>query len=405
MRGVLSYRACLFEAATIERLIPQYMEILRQFMASPRSRLSAIRLSPIEQAQPERRQELSAPVTAQVGVTDQSRSGDAGRPGTLSMERRPAGRELRGDAAHSWFADDMLHGQHHGSELFCVVPLRVVDGGVPLFCVHPAGGHVFAYQNFAGHLDARWSIHGVISRATNDPELELSSLERMATHYASEICTVQREGPYHLLGWSMGGVLALSVAHCLERAGQQVAFVGLIDSFPGGPRSGGEDPLHGVLLVLGAMFTEVFDALPPEDKEQLRDELTRLPAAERLSRALEWCRSRGAPIGDVPMEHLHGRLRLAETHVRLLHDHTPPCIDAPLHVWWAREHQEQHPDWAAHTRARVHVEIVDGNHFTMVRPGRCEALIRSVNRQLDIADRKSQLGTSPRSVGHGEPVE
>jgi len=42
---------------------------------------------------------------------------------------------------------------------------------------------------------------------------------------------MQPSGPYHLLGWSLGGALSLLVAAELEQRGAQVAFVGLVDSY------------------------------------------------------------------------------------------------------------------------------------------------------------------------------
>jgi thioesterase domain-containing protein len=42
---------------------------------------------------------------------------------------------------------------------------------------------------------------------------------------------VQASGPYHLAGWSLGGVVAYEMAQQLRRAGEEVDFLGLIDSY------------------------------------------------------------------------------------------------------------------------------------------------------------------------------
>ena len=42
---------------------------------------------------------------------------------------------------------------------------------------------------------------------------------------------MQPEGPYHLIGWSLGGTLAAMIAARLEADAQTVAFLGLIDPF------------------------------------------------------------------------------------------------------------------------------------------------------------------------------
>ena len=41
--------------------------------------------------------------------------------------------------------------------------------------------------------------------------------------------TVQRSGPYHLIGFSMGGTIAWEMAGQLHDAGEQVAFLALLD--------------------------------------------------------------------------------------------------------------------------------------------------------------------------------
>ena len=59
----------------------------------------------------------------------------------------------------------------------------------------------------------------------------MSSYGNSATDYVERIRTIQPMGPYYLVGWSLGGALAMEVAHQLEQAGRNVAFLGLLDSY------------------------------------------------------------------------------------------------------------------------------------------------------------------------------
>ena len=88
----------------------------------------------------------------------------------------------------------------------------------------------------------------------HDPDREYDSLEAMAAHYAALIQAHQPEGPYHLLGWSMGGLLAMAVARQLEDEKQPVAFVGLLDThLPSHDAfSWEQDPLLGLVLACGS---------------------------------------------------------------------------------------------------------------------------------------------------------
>ncbi|OOV16415.1 hypothetical protein SM007_38400 [Streptomyces avermitilis] len=56
----------------------------------------------------------------------------------------------------------------------------------------------------------------------------------MAADYAEQIRTVQPAGPYRLLGWSIGGVIAQAVATRLQELGEDVEFLALLDAYPGG---------------------------------------------------------------------------------------------------------------------------------------------------------------------------
>ncbi|TKI91273.1 hypothetical protein FC695_33100, partial [Bacillus cereus] len=40
------------------------------------------------------------------------------------------------------------------------------------------------------------------------------------------------EGPYTLLGWSFGGIVAFEMARKLEELGDKVSFLGLLDVHP-----------------------------------------------------------------------------------------------------------------------------------------------------------------------------
>jgi aspartate racemase len=57
------------------------------------------------------------------------------------------------------------------------------------------------------------------------------SVENLAAHYIAEMQTVQRRGPYTLLGHSVGGVVAYEMAQQLHAAGEAVDFLGLLDTY------------------------------------------------------------------------------------------------------------------------------------------------------------------------------
>ncbi|WP_256327820.1 non-ribosomal peptide synthetase [Nitrosospira sp. Nl5] len=112
----------------------------------------------------------------------------------------------------------------------------------PLFCIHAGLGTVFDYQPLARQLQAKRTVYGLPCRMLADHTYNDVSLDQMAKDYSGIIRSMQPEGTYHLLGWSLGGTLAAMIAARLEAEGQTVAFLGLIDSFiPGDEQSESDD--------------------------------------------------------------------------------------------------------------------------------------------------------------------
>ncbi|MEU0542173.1 amino acid adenylation domain-containing protein [Nocardia sp. NPDC005978] len=119
-----------------------------------------------------------------------------------------------------------------GSRLDHVLELRRGGGAAPLFCIHPVGGTAWQFGPLARLLRGDRPIIGVQSPALRDNRFQVGTLDDLARHYLASIRRIQPHGPYHLLGYSLGGVIAHAVAALLEQAGETIAYVGLIDSHP-----------------------------------------------------------------------------------------------------------------------------------------------------------------------------
>ncbi|MFT3900821.1 MAG: non-ribosomal peptide synthase/polyketide synthase [Gordonia sp. (in: high G+C Gram-positive bacteria)] len=113
-----------------------------------------------------------------------------------------------------------------------VIPLRPSGDEAPLFCIHPADGLAWAYGELVPHLPGR-PVYGLQDPAVVAGEERLDSIEAFAERYLAEIKAIAPEGPYHLLGWSLGGVIAFEIATRLRAAGEEVAFLGLMDPAAG----------------------------------------------------------------------------------------------------------------------------------------------------------------------------
>ena len=112
-----------------------------------------------------------------------------------------------------------------------VITLRGEGSRAPLFCVHPAGGLAWFYGGLAPHLRDR-PIYGLQDPHVVTGEPSVTDARALARRYVEEIRRVQPHGPYHLLGWSVGGVIAHAMATHLVELGEGVAYLGIMDSRP-----------------------------------------------------------------------------------------------------------------------------------------------------------------------------
>ena len=56
-------------------------------------------------------------------------------------------------------------------------------------------------------------------------------MEDLAAHYLAQIRQLQPNGPYYFLGYSFGGSLAFEMSQQLRAVGQEVALLGMLDTF------------------------------------------------------------------------------------------------------------------------------------------------------------------------------
>jgi len=102
----------------------------------------------------------------------------------------------------------------------------------PLFCFHALSGMGWEYARLLPGLDADQPVIALQARRLGGTQDVPGSVEEMADDYLAEIRKIQPHGPYHLLGWSFGGLVAHAVAARLEAVWEEVALLALLDAHP-----------------------------------------------------------------------------------------------------------------------------------------------------------------------------
>ena len=118
---------------------------------------------------------------------------------------------------------------HHGESI--VVPVRPEGNLPPLFCIHGGDGGVFFYRDLAEVFPLGRPLLAIESPALSaDQEVAPVPVEITAAEYILALREFQPVGPYHLAGYSYGGLLVYEIARQLIEAGDTIAFVGLFDT-------------------------------------------------------------------------------------------------------------------------------------------------------------------------------
>ncbi|MEC0210153.1 amino acid adenylation domain-containing protein [Paenibacillus ehimensis] len=104
-------------------------------------------------------------------------------------------------------------------------PMKLNERGrMNVFCFPPSAGYGIVYAEMARMLEEQYVVYAF------DFIEGWRDYEEMLNRYVDAIVSVQREAPYVLLGYSLGGSLAFEVAKTMERRGYAVSDILLIDA-------------------------------------------------------------------------------------------------------------------------------------------------------------------------------
>ncbi|TCJ99079.1 non-ribosomal peptide synthetase [Nocardia alba] len=271
-------------------------------------------------------------------------------------------------------ADDS--GDDSGDDAFAVLlPLRAGGTGAPLFCIHPVGGVSWSFAGLARHLAPQRPIYGLQSPALTADEPLPATIEDWARRYIAAIREVQPEGPYHLLGWSLGGLLAHAVATGLQADGDQVAQLAMMDSWLGDGPEDTSMPTVGDLLGGLAGTDLAFDA----------DGLA--AAAADL----------GGPLAALDRGRIARIIDAATASMGMVDDYRPRRFDGDL-VYFAAAVDDPSgsrgaASWVTAVDGVVHRYRIDATHWAMAG----EAALAAIASVLDGSGTHGLVGRDPAS--------
>ncbi|MFD6395686.1 non-ribosomal peptide synthase/polyketide synthase [Nocardia sp. NPDC060249] len=235
-----------------------------------------------------------------------------------------------------------------GDDAFAVLlPLRAGGTGAPLFCIHPVGGVSWSFAGLTRHLDPQRPIYGLQSPALTADEPLPATIDDWARRYIAAIREVQPQGPYHLLGWSLGGLLAHAVATGLQADGEQVARLAMMDSWLG------DGPEQTTMPTVG----DLLGGLAGDDLAFDTDGLAAAAAGI------------GGPLAALDRDRVTRIIDAATASMRMVDDYRPRRFDGDL-VYFAATVDDPSgsrgaASWATAVDGTIHRHGIPATHWAM----------------------------------------
>ncbi|MDG3010624.1 amino acid adenylation domain-containing protein, partial [Rhodococcus sp. D2-41] len=264
-----------------------------------------------------------------------------------------------------------------------VVPLRAGGSKPPLFCVHPGIGLAWGYSGLVQHLEPDRPVYGLqLPLLSGGPQFE--SLDELARYYVARMREIQPHGPYHLLGWSLGGTIAHAMAVAVAETGEQVETLAVMDSYPLTEEESADDTVLTVEELLTGLGLEA------EQDGAGHEQLTYAGAAALLTERF------GQDIG-LTAEHLQRISNGFTGATRLMHHFHPSSFGGnmvffaaarPDHDAPAQAHHHSVDEWEPVVAGGIHEYDIDCEHNQMIEPGSLAAVGEVLETYLSHPDRQ-----------------
>ena len=263
-------------------------------------------------------------------------------------------------------AERISSGRSDTEELAVLLPLQQSGQGAPVFCIHPILGLSWCYKRLSAYLDN--PLYGLQTPA---PEELPRTLAQLAARYLEQIIRVAPEGPVHLLGWSLGGVIAHEMARQLVASGRTVASLILLDAHHGDHGAWADAlPVTDLMSGLG------LDLAVPDGQ------MVSLDTASELLDAVDT----GGILDRTDIERLIGA---AQHNHQLLQQHRPGVYPGDLlYVDAGLERRHGVGQWYPHVAGNVTVISARATHWQMCAPATLAAIGPRIAHELRSTEKR-----------------
>jgi thioesterase domain-containing protein len=114
-------------------------------------------------------------------------------------------------------------------------PLTLLKSGTEspsIFIAHGIGGRISDLIPLASHISTLNPIYGVSAPGADGSAGSFDSIDGLAHYYLDAIKKQQPEGPYFLIGYSLGGLAFFEMSRRLLQGGKNVRLLAMLESYP-----------------------------------------------------------------------------------------------------------------------------------------------------------------------------
>ncbi|MBV9141208.1 MAG: SDR family oxidoreductase [Pseudonocardiales bacterium] len=269
-------------------------------------------------------------------------------------------------------------GEESVGMLDVVLPLRPRGLRAPLFCVHPGAGVSWPYAALLGGLHVDRPLYGLQARGLHAGQAVAVSVAEMAADYLRQIRAMRPHGPYHLLGWSFGGLVAHAMATQLRAEGQRVGLLALLDAWPVGAAT---EP--AALPTDEELDRALMEILLRSAGIELRPDAP-LPST---AGALDLLRCSGSPLRGLDEAAISALRQVMANNTKLHYTYVPRQFDGNLVFCTAggaefpKEFAAQE-SWRPFVGGQITNHVIACTHHDMLRPQPATDIARIIETEL-----------------------
>ena len=261
------------------------------------------------------------------------------------------------------------------------VVLRGEGTQPPLFLVHEPSGDPLVYSPLATMLRVDRPVYALSALGLHSAENPPTSLEALAACHIEAIRRVQPHGPYHLAGWSLGGVISYEIALQLQRSGEEIAFIGMIDSYHPAAHQKRDVSASSEPAVRDEMIVNFLSMHVPESERSI---LAQLQTPIDMQAVFDLCGEHNWLPKDISYEDLLLRLETV-LYIRplgLRYQPIPADLTINLYTANLEESDDIWRGWHGTVSSDSSLHVIGGTHLSIMQPPLLAQLAKTMSADL-----------------------